>query len=100
MVDKIMPAVAFLKKLVLLNNWPNEQRIGIIDVPTLFVMAEKDEIVPTEMMEKLYILSNSNHKEKYLIKNATHNGSWMLEPDNYFDKLQGFIDSVLRLQAK
>ena len=62
MVEVIFPAVSFLKGLVLRNYWPSNKRISKITTPTLFVKAEKDEIVPPIMMDQLYNLANPTKK--------------------------------------
>lgn len=46
MVDVVFPYLKYLKSLVLRNYWPSIERIGQIEVPALFIMTVKDEIVP------------------------------------------------------
>lgn len=58
MVDIIFPKLAKLKGLVLKNYWPSIDRIGSLEVPILFIMGLKDELIPPIQMDKLYKNAN------------------------------------------
>lgn len=61
------------------------------DVPILFIHGGEDEIVPTEMMKKLYD-SNLGKKDKLIINKAYHTSSVFTEPHKYWNKVIGFIN--------
>ena len=92
MVDKIFPAVAFLKTFVLRNWWPSLKRVQQFPQHnTLFIRAENDEIVPPEHMEELYNLCSSKNKQWYSIRGANHNASYMVNPDQYFHTIKEWM---------
>ena len=65
LVDKLFPFLSYLKNFMLRNKWLSRDLIGKIEDPILFIMSEKDEIVPYEHMTKLYDLAvKSKNKQK------------------------------------
>lgn len=54
MVDKLFPMVKHLKGPVLRNYWRSIDIIDKIKCPMLFVKAMQDELIPPEMMNRLY----------------------------------------------
>ena len=47
------------------NKWDSLDRISYIDYPTLFLSGQKDELVPSEMMRKLYEKSASQNNKHF-----------------------------------
>jgi hypothetical protein len=68
MVDHLMPLLKYLKRIVLNNKWPSDDRIKNITAPILFMMSEHDELIPFTHMESLYKLA-SKSKFKHKVKN-------------------------------
>jgi predicted alpha/beta hydrolase len=55
MVDHLFPLLKHVKHFLLRNKWPSKERIANISTPILFLMSEKDELVPYAHMDELYI---------------------------------------------
>jgi len=92
LIDKIFPFLKHLKFLLLKNFWPTIDRIKFIDIPMLFFMSAKDELIPLEQMEQLYLKAqNAKFKSKYLIADGTHNESWVKAGRKYFSIFGKFI---------
>jgi predicted alpha/beta hydrolase len=67
MVDHLFPLLRHVKHYLLRNKWPSKERIANINIPILFLMSEKDELVPYAHMDNLYILASKarlRHKVK------------------------------------
>lgn len=62
LVDKLFPIVKPLKNVLLNNHWESKKLIGNIKVPILFIMSDRDELVPYEHMLKLRNLAENNSK--------------------------------------
>ena len=60
LVDTIMPYVRLLKKWLLKNFWPSIDRIHKINIPTLFLISEKDELIPRAHID-FYLSFVSEH---------------------------------------
>ena len=63
MVDKIFPYVSFFKRWILRNHWRTIDLVGKLSVPILFIIAQKDELVPPEMSERLYNKASLSEKK-------------------------------------
>ena len=88
LIDIMFPKISFMKGAIQRNYWPSITRVGKISQPILFVMgnfffkkkkinknckikiflkkkAKKDEIVPPDQMERLYLKAEKTiYKEK------------------------------------
>jgi pimeloyl-ACP methyl ester carboxylesterase len=62
LVDKLFPIIKPLKNILLKNHWESNKIIGKIKVPILFIMSDRDELVPYEHMLKLKSLSENSSK--------------------------------------
>ena len=54
MVDKIFPYVSAFKGLILCNHWKSIDIIDKVTCPILFIIADKDELVPPVMNYELF----------------------------------------------
>lgn len=50
LVDRLFPFVKYLKRFLLKNHWESSKIINKIDKPILFMMSEKDELIPRDHM--------------------------------------------------
>lgn len=65
MIRKTFPIFYFVRWFILRNHWETKKIIGSLNVPILFIMSDKDEIVPYEHMQALHNLAQqSNHNVK------------------------------------
>ena len=59
LVDHIFPIVKNIKHFLLRNHWESKNKIGQVRIPILFIMSEKDELVPHSHMKKLATLADN-----------------------------------------
>jgi fermentation-respiration switch protein FrsA (DUF1100 family) len=94
MISALMPFltyVSFLRK----NYWPSLTRIVLVKQPILFIRSLQDEIVPTaQMVELINNAINSEFTVEHKIGGGTHNVSWELDPNTYFNQVNGFFERV------
>lgn len=63
MVDKLFPYVSIFKNLILRNHWRSNEVIHKLTMPILFIIADRDELVPPQMSDELFKRAvNSEHK--------------------------------------
>ena len=62
LVDTLFPIMKYIKNLLIRNHWETKYIIHKIKEPILFIMAEKDELVPHTHMLELVKLSTGNSK--------------------------------------
>ncbi len=92
LVDRIFPFLKQVKNLLLKNHWPTKDRIKNLNVPILFFMSAKDELIPIEHMQNLYAKAeNAKFKSKFVIKDGTHNESWIKAGRTYFVEFAKFL---------
>ncbi len=92
LIDRIFPFLKHVKKFLLKNHWPSKNRIKNINIPILFFMSAKDELIPIEHMKELYSRAESaKFKSKLIIKDGTHNESWIKDGKKYFSKFGRFL---------
>lgn len=70
------------------------KRVAESKLPILFIHGDKDDYVPTEMGYQLYKACTSE-KELLIVKNAPHTFSYVVEYDNYFNKISDFINRFI-----
>jgi len=94
-VDEVMPAVKSVKWLLLGNYWNSIERIAKIKSPILFISGLEDEMLPPEMMNRLYkAASASVYKEKVDIPAGTHNDTWYVGGQKLYNRIRKFMDRV------
>ncbi len=76
-----------------------EENIAQSTVPKLFFHGSEDEIVPFQLGEKLYSKAKGP-KDFYSIEGAGHNDTYIVGGKAYIDRLDSFINSVLKSQKK
>jgi hypothetical protein len=92
LIDKIFPFLKYIKTYMLKNHWPSINRINDINIPILFYMSGKDELIPLEHMQRLYSKANlAEFKSKFFIPNGTHNDGWLIAGKKYFIHFAKFM---------
>ena len=62
-------------------------------IPILFIHGENDDFVPEYMCEELYNATTTK-KEKLIVKGAGHTEARYKEPENYYNKIFGFLNKI------
>lgn len=75
MMQRVFPALAPFAALVT-SPWASEHRIRTIRIPTMFLVGEKDELVPPSMMRSLHTASVASHKEIHSFAEGAHMDTW------------------------
>ncbi|KRX02452.1 hypothetical protein PPERSA_10069 [Pseudocohnilembus persalinus] len=88
-----------LANILLKNKWNSIECIkNIQEMPMLFIISEKDEIIPCQQMYKLQEQAkkqSNNQVKQYVIKNGDHNCNWQVDKVEYFKQLKQFINPSL-----
>lgn len=77
--------------LLLIDRYPNLERIGDIDAPILVIAGSEDTIIPTSQSRELYEAAGEP-KELVVIDGAGHNDPALLDGDEMVQALVGFLD--------
>jgi len=88
MVDVLFPVLSFFKPLCL-NPWRSTDAISKVTQPSLFLAGEKDELVPPEMMQRLYQASPALHKVLHAFPKGDHMGTYACK--GYYTVVRSFI---------
>ncbi len=73
------------------SGFENIEKIRRVDVPTLIIHGEEDEIIPVENGKSLYENSAAQQKRLILIPGAGHNDLLYFGQKPYFDAVQEFV---------
>lgn len=86
MVDRLLPYIAFAKRLVLRIDWNSDEKIQKLKQAILFISGSNDELVPPFHMKKLYELATSSkYKDFFLVLSGTHNDTWDVAGIEYYE---------------
>jgi abhydrolase domain-containing protein 13 len=93
MVDRLMPAVAWIKALVLRISWDSTLIVPHLSLPMLFLAGSSDELVPPSQMSRLVELaaSHSESVNLHVIEGGTHNECWIQGGDPYWKSMADFV---------
>lgn len=61
----------------------------------LFIHGSEDNFVHADMIYDVYEACNTE-KEMLVVEGAGHGNSYNYDPENYFDKVFGFVDKYIR----
>lgn len=61
-------------------------------VPMLFIHGENDGFVPPQMLDMLYNAKKKGFKERFMVKGAGHGVSAMVDKEEYWGRVFGFLD--------
>jgi len=101
MVDHIFSIVRLFKSLILRMHWNTAELIGDIKSPILFVIGDKDEIVPWEMGAKLYDMAKgSMWRDILIVKDGEHNDTWIQGNITYVEKLNAFFNKCVEVTGQ
>ena len=93
-----VPAMArvhypFVPGFLIRSRFDNEQKIGALQVPKLFLVAGHDEIVPPEQGRKLFELAQEP-KTLFVIPDAGHNDTYVAGGEPYWKSWAAFLASL------
>ena len=77
------------------DGFNNLSKIKQFTKPLLIIHADLDDIVPFSQAELILIESDSKIKELFKIQGANHNNIIMISRQEYFKKIQSFIENNL-----
>jgi fermentation-respiration switch protein FrsA (DUF1100 family) len=69
------------------------EQVKNTSIPIFFIHGEEDNFVNTRMVYSLYDACNSQ-KDLYVVEGAGHGQALYMDPDKYFTKVFGFINSL------
>jgi len=69
-------------------------KVARVKVPLLVLHGDRDDLVPYEQGKKVFAAARAP-KEFYTIHGASHNDTYRVGGDAYFDRLRGFVETVL-----
>ena len=96
MFDNLRPKVSLIKRITLKDYWPNDERIGSVTAPILFISGDSDKLVPPVQTQTLYNAAvNARHKEIFVVEGGDHSNTWMRAGETYTIRMQGFIEKCL-----
>jgi uncharacterized protein len=78
--------------LLLRHQFDSLSRIGQVSCPILLGHGRRDEIVPSEMTERLAMASRKAPVMKFIIEGAGHNDFYAVGKDQVFEAMNRFID--------
>ncbi|XP_033100697.1 protein ABHD13-like [Anneissia japonica] len=90
----------FLKWLPLIfykNQYLSLLKIYKVQVPTLFLSGSMDELVPPNMMYRLFERCGSRVKKMIRFARGSHNETWQC--DGYFPTIANFLSEVTRQES-
>jgi hypothetical protein len=70
----------------------NKEKIKSILIPTCIIHGEHDEIISVQEGLQLYEKSGAANKDILIISDAGHNDLMMIGQDQYFEKIEGFVE--------
>ena len=80
----------FVPTFLIRSRFDNASRVGTIAAPKLFLVAERDEIVPPEQGRRLYALSPAP-KTLFVIPGAGHNDTYIAGGEAYWKAVGDFL---------
>ena len=84
MADVMFSVLGYFKGLILTNHWQTIQLVPYVTTPILYVTGKHDEIVPTEMTQRLYDASiRARIRRLWINKDGFHNDTWFVNKDIY-----------------
>lgn len=93
----IVPAVSLINKRRQgfdLKQVSSINQLAKNKLPIFFIHGEKDVYVPTAMVEENYA-ATKGPKQKWIVPDATHAESFWINPEEYRQRVQSFLDEYL-----
>jgi len=85
----------FVPGFLVRSRFDNAAKIGSIGAPKLFLVAERDEVAPTDQGRRLYELA-APPKTLYVIPGAGHNDTYATGGEAYWREWEKFLGSAPR----
>eukprot|EP00927_Polykrikos_kofoidii_P050564 TRINITY_DN44458_c0_g1_i1.p1 TRINITY_DN44458_c0_g1~~TRINITY_DN44458_c0_g1_i1.p1 ORF type:complete len:330 (+),score=46.24 TRINITY_DN44458_c0_g1_i1:87-1076(+) len=102
-VDALFPFIAFesLKARFLRLRWETVERIKTLEVPLLFLVGEKDEMIPPWHSKKLQSSAHMSPLQRSVIfPEGSHNDTWEKGGTKYWECQADFIDDCNQLRKE
>jgi fermentation-respiration switch protein FrsA (DUF1100 family) len=80
----------FVPRFLIRSRYDNGERIARVAIPKLFVLAERDEIVPVEQGRRLFALA-AEPKTLYVVSGASHNDTYVVGGEPYWKAVGAFL---------
>lgn len=77
-------------------QYMSKQKVPHIQVPTLFISGQADNLVPPTMMTELHTLCGSLQKQLLQVDAGTHNDTWICP--GYYANIVNFLNSMIAFQ--
>jgi len=97
-VDAMFPLIAIesLKKRFLRLSWESIERVGGLEVPMLFLVGEKDEMIPPSHSRALCAKAqNSRLLRNVVFPDGQHNDTWEKGGEKYWEVFGEFLKECL-----
>ncbi|XP_063725709.1 protein ABHD13-like [Symsagittifera roscoffensis] len=88
-----IPGFTFIPRLFYKNKYASVDKMGRVEVPSLFISGQADQLVPPHMMANLFTKCAATKKRLLKVRGGTHNETWMTS--GYYDSIRKFMDEVL-----
>jgi hypothetical protein len=85
----------FVPTFLIRSRFDNESKIVAVAPPKLFILAERDDIVPPLQGRRLFELAREP-KTLYVIPRAGHNDTYITGGEAYWQAWERFLESVAR----
>jgi len=97
MVDHVLPAIAWLKPLILRIRWDSLAAVPAVAAPVLFISGDRDALVPQRMMRRLHdAAAAAPLREFYSVPGGEHNDSFQKGGAEYVLRLLAFMTRALQ----
>jgi fermentation-respiration switch protein FrsA (DUF1100 family) len=83
----------FVPAFLVRSRFDNGARIAAVAPPKLFLVAERDEIVPPAQSRRLYDLA-TGQKSFFLIRGAGHNDTYIAGGEAYWNAWEKFLEEI------
>ena len=93
-----LPAMArhhypLVPRFLIRSRFDNGEKIGRVSPPKLFLLAERDEIVPPAQSRRLFELAREP-KRLYVIPGAGHNDTYATGGEAYWNEWEEFLENL------
>ena len=77
--------------LLMQTRYETRSHISRLDVPTLVIHGDRDDIVPIEYARRVFDSAN-DPKRLYIVEGGTHDRPDLVDQDRYYTEVNGFIE--------
>jgi len=87
-----IPGFSYIPRFFYKNKFPSIERMSRVEIPSLFISGQADQLVPPHMMSNLFSRCAAAKKRLLKVRGGTHNETWMTS--GYYDSIKKFMDEV------